>query len=423
VTDDTHPPATTPRPRSSGAVLTDRNFAPFFVGNLTSNTGNWLFNVSAAVVVFQLTRSAFMVGLVSVAQFLPLVVLSPAAGGVADRVDRRRMVILSQSFAAAAASVLAVASVVVGVDGLPGAWPIIAAAAGIGVGNAVSQPALQSLVPALVPPQDLATAVSLTSLTYNVGRAVGPAGAGVLLVTLGAEVAFVINAVSFLVLIGALFLVRARRRAEEPGDEPDRSVRAGLRYVRADPRILLLLGGVATAGVAADPAITLAPSFADLLGHGEGLVAAITSGFGVAAIPAALASGRLQNRFGSAPVAGAGMAIMAAGASCVALGPTAWLALVGFSSTGAGFVLAVTSFTTLLQTQLPDALRGRVMALWTVAFLGNRPLAAAIDGAAADLVGPRLAMGIAITVALAGVLIARQLTTEDRHRSSQPPAG
>lgn len=391
------------------SVLTDRNFAPYFVGNLTSNTGNWLFNVTAAVVVFQLTGSAFMVGMVSVAQFLPLVLVTPFAGVLADRVDRRRMVITSQAFAAVAASVIAIVTVIAGVGGLPGAWPIISAAVGIGLGNALSQPALQSLVPSLVDAEDLATAVSLTSLTYNVGRALGPAGAGLLLVTLGAEVAFVINAVSFLVLIGGLLMVRARARPPDTGSTPDRSIRAGLTYVRDDPRVLLLLGGVAAAGFAADPAITLAPSFADLLGGGEALVAAITSGFGVAAIPAALLSGRLQGRFGSAQTAGAGMAIMAGGSLTVALAPWAWVALLGFSSTGAGFVLAVTSFTTLLQLRLPEALRGRVMALWTVAFLGNRPIAAAVDGATADATGPRLAMLIAIGVALVGAAIGRRL--------------
>lgn len=391
------------------SVLRDRNFAPFFLGNLTSNTGNWLFNLTAAVVVFELTGSALAVGMVSVAQFLPLVLVSPMAGAIADRVDRRWMVIASQSLSTVSATAIAVAAVILGVDGLPGAWPIIAAAGGIGLGNALTQPAMHSLVPGLVGSEDLATAVSLTSLTYNVGRALGPAGAGLLLITLGAEVAFVINAASFLVLIIGLLMVRARPRERIAAEAPDRSVRAGLRYVREDPRVLLLLGGVAAAGFAADPAVTLAPSFADLLGEGEALVAAITSGFGVAAIPAAMASGRLQIRLGSAQTAGAGMSIMAGGSLAAAVAPWPWMALVGFSATGAGFVLAVTSFTTLLQAQLPDELRGRVMALWTVAFLGNRPLAAAIDGAAADTVGPRLAMIVAIGVSTSGVVVARRL--------------
>ncbi len=418
---DSTPP---PEPRTSGAVLRDRNFAPFFLGNLTSNTGNWLFNVSAAVVVFDLSGSAFAVGLVSVAQFLPLVLASPLAGAWADRLDRRLMVIWAQAFATLSATAIAVAAVVLGIDGLGGPWPVIAAAAGIGLGNAVSQPALQGLVPALVPRPDLATAVSLQALTYNIGRALGPAGAGLLLVTLGAQVAFVINAVSFLLLIGGLLAIRARPQDEPADPDPDRSVLAGLRYVRRDRRILLLLGGVATAGFAADPAITLAPSFADLLGRGEGFVAAITSGFGIAAIPAGIVSGRVQHRFGSARVAAVGMLIMAAGVLGAALSPWAWLVLVGFSATGTGFVFAVTSFTTLLQIQIPDAIRGRVMALWTVAFLGNRPLAAAIDGGAADLVGPRLALGIAIGIAVTGAILATRLDRPDPagdHANEPPP--
>ncbi len=388
-------------------MLRDRNFAPFFLGNLTSNTGNWLFNVTAAVVVFRLTGSAFMVGLVSVAQFLPLVLFSPFAGALSDRLDRRWLLLVSQGFATMSAAALAVAVVVVGVDGLPGAWPVVATAFGIGTGMAVSQPAMNSLVPALVEPDALATAVSLHSLTYNVGRAVGPAGAGVLLVTLGAEIAFVLNAASFLVLIAGVLLVHELPR--ERGESADRSVRAGVRFVRSDRSTLLLLAGVGTAGFAADPAITLAPPLAETLGGGDVLVSAIVSGFGVAAIPAALSSGRLQDRFGSEAVAGAGTALMAIGLGAAALAPAPVVALTGFCLTGAGFVFAVTGFTTALQRRLPEELRGRVMALWGVAFLGNRPIAAAIDGGAADLVGPRLAMVVAITVALTGTLIASRL--------------
>lgn len=388
-------------------MLRDRNFAPFFLGNLTSNTGNWLFNVTAAIVVFRLTGSAFMVGLVSVAQFLPLVLFSPLAGAWSDRVDRRWLLLVSQGFATVAAVLLAVVLVVVGVDGLPGAWPVIATAFGIGAGIAVSQPAMNALVPALVEPDALATAVSLTSLTYNVGRAIGPAGAGVLLVTVGAEVAFALNAVSFLVLLGGVLMVRELPR--DRGDLPDRSVRAGLRFIRQDRATLLLLLGVGATGFAADPAITLAPPLAAVLGGGDLLVSAIVSGFGIAAIPAALVSGRLQDRYGSETVAGTGTALMAVGLGLAALAPVPAIALTGFCLTGAGFVFAVTAFTTALQRRLPEALRGRVMALWGVAFLGNRPLAAAIDGAAADLVGPRWAMLIAISVAVTGTLIAYRL--------------
>lgn len=392
--------------RSSRELLVDRTFGPWFWGNLASNTGNWLFNVTSAVVVYQLTRSTLLVGLISIAQFAPLAFLAPFAGAWSDRFDRRRLLLGAQVFAAASATLLASAVVVLGIDGLPGAWPLLAAAGGIGIGQAIAAPALSALVPGLVPDADLESAVALTSFTFNIGRALGPATSGVLLVTLGAGAAFVINAASFLVLIAVLLIVRARPREDTSSD---RSVRAGLRYVRANRTALLLLAGVAAAGFAADPIITLSPALSDLLGGGATLVAILVSAFGILAAPAALASGSLQRRFSSPRVAGTGMLCMAGGLGLAALAFAPAIAVVGFGVTGIGFVFAVTGFTSLLQRQVPDGLRGRVMALWSIAFLGNRPVAALLDGAAADLAGPRAAMGLAITVALVGAWLAHRL--------------
>lgn len=403
-------PPNADRPRTNRALLVDRTFGPWFWGLLVSNSGNWLFNVTAAVVVFQLTGSALLVGLVSVGQFAPLALLSPFAGAVSDRVDRRRLLLGSQAWSAAAATALAVPALAFGIDALPGAWPVIGAAFGIGLGQAIAAPTLNALVPALVDDIDLENAVALTSLTFNTGRAFGPAVSGILLATLGAETAFALNAVSFVVLIAALLVIR-EQRARAPRDA-DGSVRAGLRFVREHRAVLLLLVGVGTAGFAADPVITLSPALAGTLGGGDTLVAVLVSAFGIAAAPAALASGPLQRRFGAEHVAAAGLMAMAAGLSIAAAAPGPGIAVGGFAVTGVGSVLAVTGFTTALQRQLPDGLRGRVMALWSVAFLGNRPIAAVLDGAAADRFGPRIAMGLAIGVALLGVVLTRRLRRE-----------
>jgi MFS family permease len=411
VTSTASTPPNAGRPRTNRALLLDRTFGPWFLGNLISNSGNWLFNVTAAVVVFQLTGSALLVGLVSVGQFAPLALLSPWAGALSDRVDRRRLLLGAQVFSALAATSLAVPALVFGIESLPGAWPVIATAFGIGLGQAIAAPTLNALVPALVDDVDLENAVALTSLTFNTGRAFGPAISGILLATLGAEAAFAMNAVSFLVLIVALLMIREQRRREPRSS--DGSVRAGLRFVRGNRTVLFLLIGVGTAGFAADPIITLSPALARALGGGDTLVAVLVSAFGIAAAPAALASGPLQRRFGGDPVAGTGLLLMAGGLTIAAAAPLPWVAVAGFALTGVGSVLAVTGFTTLLQRQLPDALRGRVMALWSVAFLGNRPIAAVLDGAAADLVGPRLAMGLAIVVALLGYALTRRDRRDD----------
>lgn len=402
-------------PRTNRALLIDRTFGPWFWGNLVSNSGNWLFNVTAAVVVFRLTGSALLVGLVSVGQFAPLALLAPWAGAISDRVDRRRLLLGAQMVSATAATALALPALVFGIEAFPGAWPVIVTAFGIGVGQAIAAPTLNALVPALVEDVDLENAVALTSLTFNTGRAFGPAVSGVLLATLGAEVAFAMNAVSFVVLIVALLAIRERRRRSPRGS--DGSVRAGLRFVGANRAVLLLLVGVGAAGFAADPIITLSPALAMSLGGGDTLVAVLVSAFGIAAAPAALASGRLQRRFGGDRVAGTGLLLMAGGLTVAGIAGVAWLAVAGFALTGVGSVLAVTGFTTLLQRRLPDALRGRVMALWSVAFLGNRPIAAVLDGAAADLVGPRPAMGLAVMVALLGYALTR------RHRRREEAAG
>lgn len=405
------------QPRTTAQLLTDRTFGPWFAGMLASNAGNWLFNVTAAVVVFRLSDSALQVGLVSVAQFVPLVLLGPLAGSWLDRFDRKRILLASQVVSASAASVLAVAAVLLGVDGFPGAWPVILAALGIGIGQAVAAPALNALIPALVDDADLETGVALTSLTFNVGRALGPAVSGALLATVGAEVAFVVNAVSFLVLIGALLSIRTRARP--PEEAGDRSVRAGLRYVRSDRVILLLLIGTATVGAAADPAITLSPPMAAQFGGADTLTAVFVSAFGIAAAPTALLAGRLTRAFGGLRVSATGGLLTVVGLTTVALAPLAWVAAVGFGLGGIGFVLGLNGYTTVLQRRVPDELRGRVLALWSVAFLGNRPLAAAIDGAASDAFGPRLAMLPAIAVALGGVLLALRLQRNLEERAHE----
>lgn len=419
-----------PPPRAVAALLVDRTFGPWFWGNLASNTGNWLYNVVAAVVVFDLTGSALMVGTVSVAQFATLAVVSPWAGALSDRIDRKRMLLAAQTFAFASASALAVASLLLGVEGLPGAWPIIVATLGIGVGVAFTGPAQQALVPALVEDADLESAVTLTSLTFNVGRALGPGAAGVILATVGPEVAFAVNAVTFVALLAALLAIRPRARAPHDPDA-DRSVRAGLRHLRRDPAVPWLLGGVAAMGFATDPINTLAPPLAAELGAGGDLVAVLVSAFGVGAALTALIAGRLQRGLGRLRTGALGGGLLAAGLLVAAIALAPWVAVGGFGVMGVGFVLGLTSLTTVLQRRVPDELRGRIMALWTVAFLGNRPIAALIDGALADWVGPRLAMGVPMLVALLGGWAALRLraqgveprTAEDPDPGAAPSPG
>jgi MFS family permease len=384
--------------RGPGRLLVDRTFGPYFWGNLTSNFGQWFQNLAAAVVVFQLTRSSLWVGAVAICQFGPSLLLAPWAGALGDRVDRRRAILGGQSIAFLSAAVLALWVGAVGVEGLPGPWPVLGATLGMGLGYALVIPIQQALVPALVPPEDLDEAVALNSVSYNLARAVGPAAAGAALFTFGAAFAFAVNAVTYLPLIAVLMVIRPR----PAGTGGDRSLLAGLRHVLADRPSALLLACILALSFTSDPTNTLTPGISNEFGRGETLVGWLAGAFGVGAALAATISGRLRQRYGQPLLAWVGLAVLAGGMAGLAAAPSPAVALAALAVAGAGFLVALTAMTTLLQRRVPDELRGRVMALWGVAFLGSRPLAAAFDGAVADTLGVRAGVLGASLFALIG---------------------
>jgi MFS family permease len=389
-----------PAERSVRELLVDPTFGRFFAGNLISNCGNWIQNVSAATAVFSLTRSATLTGVVSGALWLGSLVLQPYAGAVSDRVDRRRMLLVGQSLALAAATVLAVWTTLVGVDGLPGPWPIIGVTLVIGIGNAVAVPAMQALVPALVPPADLDQAIALNSVTFTLGRAIGPGlAAGVLLLG-GPRLGFVVNALTFLPLVVVLLVIR-QREVERSGDT-DGSVREVLRLIRNDRRLLVLLAATTAIGWTSDPINTLSPPMADLFGAGDAMVGVFVGCFGGGAALHSLVLRRTRARLGQHRLGVMGLAGFGGGIALFGLSPTPWLAATSLALAGFAFLGAITSVTTRMQRGIAEDVRGRVMALWGVTFLGIRPIAALVNGATADLVGPRTAVLLAALMALAG---------------------
>lgn len=394
------PPPPAPAARSTRALLADRTFGVYFVGNLTSNCGTWLQNIAAAVVVYRLTGSTVMVGAVSILQFAASLLLSPWAGALGDRVDRRMLLLSGQVIAFVPATALAIWTAAVGVEGLPGPWPVFASATLIGIGWAISVPNMQALVPALVEEADLEQAIALNSITFNLARAVGPALGALTLSTLGAAAAFGLNALTYVVLIGALLLIRPRQVHRVEAHGADGSVREGLRYVRGEPALFVLLIGVTALGFGTDPVNTLAPAMADELGGGDALVGWLVSAFGIGAATMALTIGIVRRRVALGQMGVFGLVVLAGGLFGFAWSPIVAAALVALALAGVGFLLALTGLTTELQRRVPDRLLGRVMALWAVAFLGSRPLAALIDGAAADFLGPRWAAVIAGVITL-----------------------
>lgn len=398
--------------RGIGSLLLDRTVGSYFTAKVLASVGIWIHNVVAAIVVFELTGSAFLVGAVSIAQFTPQLLLAPWMGALADRGDRRRQVIIGRMLISAGSGGLALWIVVAGLDGL-GAAAVIAAAFVVGCGYSISGPAMHALIPTLAAPSDLSAVIAITSSPLTIARAVGPAVGALLLIAFGPAAAFGVAAVGQ--VIYSVVVSRLRLRPVERIASTDGSVRAGLSYVRRDTRVALLLFAIMGVGFGVDPVITLAPSIAESYGAGESLVAAMASAFGAGAAIMVLFVGTLGRRMGQPQLGTAGLCVLAGSMLGVAASPTPEVTVVSFFVGGLGMMAAITTLSTELQERIPEDLRGRVMALWSVCFVGSRPLAAALNGAIADYRSADAAL-----VVLTGILVVIVIVT--RPRPAESPA-
>lgn len=382
-------------------VLFSRAFFPYFAGNMTSNVGTWFQNIAQSLLIFRLTDSAFMVGVVNFAQFLPILVLVPVAGRVADRFDRRSVVMMS-SLAALVAAVLVT---VLTVMEMAPAWVVILMAFVLGSCNAFIVPSLQSIVPSLVTSKELPSAVALHSATVNLGRALGPALGALVVAAWGIAPAFAVNAFSFLVLIGAM---RALRPISKPAPVTGAiRLRDSIVEIKADPRLWVPIVVVALASFATDPVATLTPVLAErVYGFADTYAGFLIGAFGTGAVAAAfIVTGRFRpsTRTIGITLAGTALAI-----GSVAATTEGGLALLPFFVAGAFYLTTVTTATSTLHLAVVDQHRGRVMAIWTMAFHGIRPISALIDGALATALSPRAAVVMMVLVPL---LVATSLAT------------
>ncbi|TFV68210.1 UNVERIFIED_ORG: MFS transporter [Bacillus sp. AZ43] len=387
-----------PRPRSFSALVVDPLYGPFFAGKLLANAGIWIQNIASASLVFQITGSVFLVGLVSFAQFTPQLVFAPLSGAMADRGDPKRQLVLGRAFCFLGAAVLT--GWVWAADELADvpAWLVMATATVVGVGFTIGGPAMQALLPTLVREGEVGRAVALDNLTFSVGRAVGPAAGGVLAATAGYEVAFAVAAAGHLVFLGAVAALRLRGVPRVAG--ATFSVRDGLRYLRTDPVVALVILGVGAVGVGADPAITLAPSLSEELGGGPELVGLFASSFGVGAFVAFFVQALLHRFVREPQLAPLGLLLLAGSAAWLPFTTGVPTTVAAFAAGGAGMTLALTAFTTLLYERVPREFLGRIMALWLVGFVGSRPLASALGGGLADLASVEAALAATAVVVL-----------------------
>jgi MFS family permease len=378
-------------PREALRLMASRDFGPYFFGNALSASGGWFHNLAAAILIYRLTGSELLLGVLAFSQFSPVLLLAPWAGRAADRFDRRRLVIAVQSVAACLAALIAALAWA----GQATAPAVIAISAALGVCMAFSIPAASALLASLVSREDLPTAVGLNSMTYNLARATGPALAGLVIATVSIPAAFALNSVSYLALIAGIAVSRPRHT------ERSRSTRFrdSLRLLRAEPRLAALLAVVMLVGFASDPINTLGPAFAEEFGRPDTYGGFIIGVFGAGAVTAAFTlAGRIA---GSRQRLAATLTLLGLGVAGFALTPWLPLALAVLFVGGFGYLASNTAATARLQLEVEEAQRGRIMAMWGVAFLGMRPVASLIDGAIAGAFGVRVAGVVLALPALA----------------------
>jgi len=366
-------------------ALRYRNFQLFFGGQLISLIGTWMQNVAQAWLVYQLTGSSVKLGLVSFCSQIPVFLLSPVGGIVADRFPRRRVVIATQ----AASMLLAFALAILTLTHLVQVSHIFVLSALLGVVNAFDIPARQSFFVEMVGREDLINAIALNSSMFNASRVIGPAVAGILVATIGEGWCFFANAVSYIAVIAGLFLMKVERhkRVSQPSS-PLADVVEGFRFVIGSAPIhhlMILLGVLSATGM---PFAVLMPIFADQILHGGARGLGILMGAsGVGALAGALLLASRETVEGLGRwVAISGVAF---GASLItfAISRSFWLSCALLMPVGFAMMVEMGSSNTLIQTMSPDHLRGRVMSVYSMMFMGMAPLGAVLSGFAAGRFG------------------------------------
>jgi MFS family permease len=404
-------------PAAAFALIRRRSFGPYFVGNALSASGTWFQNLAAALLIYRQTHSALLLGVLNFSQFLPILVLAPWAGGASDRFNRRQLLLLTQS----AAIVLSGGLGLLAWHHLAPPAVVIADAIALGIVSAFSAPAQQAMIPQLVEPHEVPTAVALNSMTFNLARAVGPATAALAVEYLGIPAAFGLNALSYLVFIGALLLIGPQ--AQELADRSVSHVRASVELVRRKPQLLVFLVIVAAVGFASDPVNTLAPAWAHAFGEKDTTAGYIIGVFGAGAVTAGLVvAGRVG---GSRRRMFSTLLLLGGGLVAFSLSPWLELALPFLFVAGFGYLASNTHATARLQLGVEPWERGRIMALWSVAFLGLRPFASILDGAIAAAFGVRVA-GIVLALPALGCAVWMAVRARTRGwgpaRAELPPA-
>jgi MFS family permease len=398
--------------RRTFSSLSNANYRKFFLGQTTSLVGTWMQSTAQSWLVLTLTHSATDIGWVVALQTLPVLLLGPYGGVIADRIDKRRLMIVLQTFMGLQAAVLAVLSLLHIVT----FFDVCILAIVLGFNNCFENPSRQAFVLEMVGPQDLRNAVSLNSTMNNVARAVGPAVAGVLIATVGDGWCFAANALSFVAVVGSLMAMdRTTLSPSVPTERTKGQLRDGFRYVARTPELAIPLVMMALVGMLAYEFQVTLPVFANSVFHGNSVAyGGMTASMGIGAVCGGLVTAT-RGKTGMRAMIRAALVFgifIAFAALSPALGVAfAALALVGYASVS---FLAMGNST--LQLQTDPQMRGRVMALWAVAFMGSTPIGGPLIGWITSLFGARTGLGVGATSCFLAALIGLYAIRRQRAR-------
>ncbi len=394
---ETTPPAGTGMPARPGRLpvtlraLRHRNFQLFFGGQIISLVGTWMQNIALAWLVYRLTGSSLLLGVVSFASQIPIFLLSPLGGTIADRYNRHRVVIATQAIMMILASILAALTLGKWLT----VWEIIVLSSLLGVVNAFDIPARQSFLVEMVGREDLMNAIALNSSMFNGARVVGPAVAGILVASIGEGWCFFANAVSFIAVIAGLLLMKITPRETGQHVPMIDHIVEGFQYVRRTLPVrdlLILIGIVSLVGM---PYTVLMPIFADRILHGGAWGLGLLMGStGVGALFGALYLASRTGVRGLGRVAAISSTGFGALLVVFAFSHNFIFSLIILVPTGFTMMTIMACANTLIQSMVPDQLRGRMMSLYSMMLMGMAPLGALFGGVVADWISAPWAVAI-----------------------------
>jgi MFS family permease len=392
--------AARPNRANSFRALHSRPFRIYFAGQVVSASGTFLQQTAIGWLVFELTHSANDLGLVLAAGGIPSLLLGPWGGVVADRVDLRKLLVLTQTLFCLLAGLLWVLAV----EGKATVAAVVAISVAGGVVQIVDSPARQAFFSRLVPPDDLSSAVSLNGVVVNSARVVGPALAGVLIVTVGTTVCFALNALSYLAVIAALLAIRPTRTSGSP--RPGRhGVREGLHYAAGRQQLWLPLLMMLLVGLLAFNFAVILPVFAkDTFRGTGGTYGLLTTMLSIGAVIGSFSVSLIRHpRRPYLLFAALGFGVTLA---LTAAAPDVAVACVALLLTGVAGFCFVTLCSTTLQLHSSSAFRGRVMALWVFVYLGTTPIGSILTGWITEAGGPRVALLVGAAACVGAAVIA-----------------